>query len=338
MRGENSVDVTKERVGMKRARMRGWFRSSWPVSIVLLALGGLLAVGANAALAQSSDNTPDETEFEKQQRIYRSTGVEVPAGYSIDRSLADYARGLPTGFDRAVGALRAEHRWLDIGAGQGRAILDYFTADYDAANPAGRSARDGKARAVAISIEDRRTPAWYHTSSSLPANQIQYLFGRRFGEYEPDALGKFRVITDLLGGFSYTDGLSEFLQKVLGLLEVEGSFFTLLQDVHSENGGNRPFYAGSRFLTEIENSVGSEVKICTWLRRISCVEVSCEYRQDWRPPVEGYHIKKVCENVAVPALDRTHFAAGTPPERRFKLLGPSSTPGGATSMQTDKPR
>lgn len=285
----------------------------------LLILLGLQIGWLDATLAQSPASPPYDSEFLKQQSIYQSVGAEVPSGYSIDRSLADYTRGLSSEFDRAVAMLRPNDRWLDIGAGQGQAILDYYSSSYDATHPEGRESRGSKAQSVAISIEDRRTPVWYHTASSLQSNQIQYLFGRRFGEYSPEALGKFRVISDLLGGFSYTDGLSEFMEKVIQLLELNGSFFTLLQDVHSDVGANRPFYPDSRFLTEIENADGSEFKVCSWLKRITCVEVSCEFRRDWKPPVEGYQIKKVCENVTVPALQRTHFTAGTPPERRFKL-------------------
>jgi len=31
-------------------------------------------------------------------------------------------------------------------------------------------------------------------------------------------------------------------------------------------------------------------------------------------------IKKLCEQTAVPALEATHFIAGTPPARQFRLL------------------
>jgi len=51
--------------------------------------------------------------------------------------------------------------------------------DYDLAHPEGQERRGGKAHAVAMSIEDRRTPLWQQNAAGLGANQIQYLFNRR---------------------------------------------------------------------------------------------------------------------------------------------------------------
>jgi hypothetical protein len=141
-------------------------------------------------------------------------------------------------------------------------------------------------------------------------------------EYSPEELGQFQLITDFLGAFSYTRYLSVFMGKALGTLTVNGNFYTLLQDVRSENGANRPFYSGSPFLTEIVKSDGSEMKVCSWLKSISCVEVTCELKPDSSPPAELYRIRKVCDGVTVPQLELIHFAAGTPPERRFQLKNP----------------
>jgi len=120
-----------------------------------------------------------------------------------------------------------------------------------------------------------------------------------------EELGRFQVITDVLGGFSYTGNLSRFVEKVLGFLELNGSFYTLLQDVHTEDGTNKPYYAGSPFLTEIANAGRSEVKVCSWLKSITCVEVACEPKVELKPPVEVYRIRKVCDDVNVPALVRS---------------------------------
>jgi len=258
-------------------------------------------------------------ELSKQEGIYHSRGVQVPEGYTIDRSLLSYTLNLSSEFDRALANLGPKDRWLDIGAGTGRAILDYYTTRYDVMHVEGRERRGNKAQAVAISIEDRRTPLWQENAASLGANQIQYFFGRRLREYSLEELGRFQVITDVLGGFSYTEDLSLFMEKVLGFLELNGSFHTLLQDVHSEDGTNKPHYAGSPYLTEIANADGSEVKVCSWLKSITCVEVACEPKLEWTPPVEVYGIRKVCAGVKVPALVPTHFEAGTPPERGFQL-------------------
>jgi hypothetical protein len=109
------------------------------------------------------------------------------------------------------------------------------------------------------------------------------------------------------------------MEQVLAALEVNGSFFTVLADVSSQGGGNQPYYEGSPYLTAIAAADGSDVKVCSWLKSINCVQVTCEFRPKWQPPLEAFHVRKVCDDVSVPALATVHFEAGTPPERGFKL-------------------
>jgi len=182
-----------------------------------------------------------------------------------------------------------------------------------------RERPEKRAQAIALSIEDRRTNHWHQTAASLEKNQIQYFFGKRLRQYSLEELGKFQLITDILGGFSYTENLSQFMEKALALLEVGGSFYTMLQDVQAEHGANRPYYPGSPFLTEIVSAGGAKIKTCAWLKRISCVEVTCEFKAKDTPPLEVYRIHKVCDGVTVPALLPVHFEMGTPPERRFQV-------------------
>ena len=287
--------------------------------IRLVALVILQTVCSETSHSQYPSSPQFRGETLKQESIYQSKGEAVPEGYVIDRSLLDYALALPSGFDRTLANLGPGDRWLDIGAGKGLAILDYYTPGYDLTHMEGRERRGKKAQAVAMSIEDRRTPLWQQSAASLGPSQIQYLFNRRLREYSLEELGQFQLITDVIGGFSYTRDLSIFMEKVLGFLELKGNFYTLLQDVHAEDGTNRPFYPGSPFLTEIANADGSELKVCSWLKSITCVEVTCELKTDWKPPIEAFRVHKVCNDVAVPALVPVHYEAGTPPERRFQL-------------------
>jgi hypothetical protein len=274
-------------------------------------------------LEKSYSGEPGNLQFNeersKQEQIYQSRGDQVPEGYVIDRSLLSYTDTLSSDFDRSLAKLGAKDRWLDIGAGRGQAILDYVTPTYDDVPLDGPVRLEPKAQAVAMSIEDRRTPLWHQTAASLGANQIQYLFDKRLREYTVAELGQFQIITDVIGGFSYTENLTLFMEKVLGFLRLNGSFYTVLQDVHAEVGTNRPFYAGAPYLTEIANADGSEVRVCSWLKSIACVDVTCELKMKWKPPIEVYHIHKVCDDVKVPALVPTHYEAGTPPERGFRL-------------------
>ena len=273
--------------------------------------------------ADESSTPIPANELTKQQKIYDSRGTERPEGYVINRSLLSYSITLPGDFARAIAQLDEGDRWLDIGAGEGRAILDYCTGSYDGTYYKGETKSGKKARAVAMSIEDRRTNQWHQTAANLDENQIRYLSGRTLSQYTGDELGKFRVISDVLGGFSYTDNLSRFTTSALALLEVGGSFYTVLQDVHAESADNKPHYEGSPYLTEIVDADGSELRACSWLKRIGCVQVSCEFKPNFTPPVEVYRVEKICNDVTVPPLTTVHYQAGTPPERRFVVTSPS---------------
>jgi len=286
--------------------------------ILLLAL----SLWSAAAFCQSNGSPIIDEERLKQEGIYHGRGEHRPEGYVIDRSLRAYGSILSRAFNRTLADLGGQDRWLDIGAGMGEALLDYYADRYDAAQAARHECRGGKARAVAISIEDRRTTRWHEITSSLAPQQVEYRSGKPMSQYSTAELGRFQLITDVIGGFSYTERLSAFMEKVLGLLTINGSFFTVLQDVQSEAGSNQPFYDGASYLTVINSTAGPDVRICSWLKSISCVEVACTLKADWRPPVESYHVRKVCNNVAVPELTMIHFEAGTPPERGFWLANP----------------
>ena len=156
----------------------------------------------------------------------KSTADGAPRSYTTNRGLSDYAEVLPTGFCDALGKLGSSDRWLDIGAGEGQAILDYYAPQGDAA-PEKCGGSGPKARAVAMSIEDRRTDRWQQQAASL-GDRMRYLAGKRLSQYSRDELGKFQIITDVYGGFTYTENLSRFLEKVLSLLEMGGAFYTVL--------------------------------------------------------------------------------------------------------------
>src|SRR5262249_2420473 len=162
----------------------------------------LVLLWAGPSWSQSPGGIAAE-EAAKQSAIYRSRGDDVPRGYVVGRSLSSYLYVLPSEFTGSLASLGPNGRWLDIGAGEGRAVMDYCTAKYDGTLLKGAGEADRrsgrKARAVAMSIEDRRTAQWHQTAAGLEANQMQYLFGRRLREYSAEELGRFQVITDVMG-------------------------------------------------------------------------------------------------------------------------------------------
>jgi len=276
------------------------------VGIVIVATLGLGVVWPQEPAEPRLDK-----EFTKQEKIYRSRGTEVPSGYVTNRGLSDYAELLPTGFCTALGRLGSSDRWLDIGAGAGQAILDYY-----APSGAKCAQSSSRARAVAMSIEERQTDKWREQAARLGDDRLRYLSGKRLRQYSGEELGKFQIITDVFGGFSYTENLSQFVEKVLSLLEVGGAFYTLIPGVHLENGKDK---LGILYLTELENAGGSPEKVCSWLKKISCTQVTCESKSDWKRPTEVINVRKVCTETSVPSMKLLEFEAGYPPGRRFQL-------------------
>ncbi len=290
----------------------GWRARLAELAVLILVMQ---ALSLPAGWSQESGQPEFDEEIEKQEQIYRKGGTEGRRSYTVDRGLAKYSESLPSGFCDALASLSSSDRWLDIGAGQGQAVLDYYAENAAAAGEkcGGSGAR---ARAVAISIEDRRTDRWKQREASLGEDRIRYLFGKRLRQYSPEELGKFQIVTDVYGGFTYTEDLSRFMEKVLGLLEVGGGFYTLATGVHLENGKDKP---GSLYLTELEDAFGRRVKVCSWLQKISCAQVACESQSDWDRPTELIAVRKVCSGTSVPRTKLVEFEAGYPPGRRFQL-------------------
>jgi len=252
-----------------------------------------------------------DEEFTKQEKIYRRQGAR---SYTANRGLSSYAEVLPSGFCGALGQLGSSDRWLDIGAGEGQALLDYYAAQGDAA-----SAKCGgsgpRARALAISIEDRRTDKWKQQAASV-GDRLRYLSGKRLRQYSMEELGKFQLITDVYGGFTYTENLSRFVEKVLSLLEIGGAFYTVLPSVHLEDGTDK---LGAWYKTELVDAASRPVKVCSWLKQTPCAKITCESKPNWDEPTQLIKIDKICSGIAVPPTNVVEYTAGTPPSRRFQL-------------------
>jgi hypothetical protein len=167
-----------------------------------------------------------------------------------------------------------------------------------------------------MSIEDRRTDKWQEQAASLGDGRLRYLSGKRLRHYSREELGKFQIITDVYGGFSYTEDLSQFLEKVLSLLEIGGAVYTVLPAVHLEDGTDK---LGTWYKTELVDAASRPVKVSSWLKQTTCTKVTCESKTDWDEPTQLIKIRKVCGGVSVPRTNLVEYMAGAPPSRRFQL-------------------
>jgi len=298
-------------MGSVMLSVNGWMTVVTSVAFLMI----LRAPYPAAGWAQEPAQSRIEEETAKQKKIYQSRGADVPDGYVTNRGLSDYAGFLPSDFCDTLSRLGTSDRWLDIGAGAGQAILDYY-APPDPAAPAEKCARPGGlASAVAMSIEDRRTDAWHQLAASL-GERIRYLTGKSLRHYSLEELGNFQLVTDVYGGFSYTEDLSRFMEKVLSVLQVGGTFYTILQYVHLQTAKASPT---TGYQTELVDAAGRDEKVCSWLKKTTCVQVTCESKSAWDPPTEQISIRKVCSDASVPQMKLLKFEAGNPPNRRFQL-------------------
>ena len=292
----------------------GWQAAGAHLAVLIVILYRRL--GCGLAGHRKPFNRGSTRRFLKQEKIYHSRGTDGRRSYTTDRGLSRYAELLPSGFCDALRKLGSSDRWLDIGAAKGRpswTTTHRKTPQRRLKSAAGPAPR---ARTVAISIEDRRTDNWKQQAARLGDDRIRYLFGKRLRQYSPEELGKFQIITDVYGGFTYTEDLSQFVDKVLRLLEVGGSFYTLATGVHLEDGKDK---LGTLYLTELEDAFGRAVKVCSWLKKISCVQVTCESKSELKRPTELIKIRKVCSDTSVPRMKLVEFEAGYPPGRCFQL-------------------
>src|SRR5215510_612900 len=138
---------------------KGWNIAAARAAVVIVIV--VQPLGLGAGWTQELPQPRTDEEIAKQEKIYSSRGAEIPRGYVTGRGLSDYAELLPAGFCDALSKLGKSDRWLDIGAGAGQAILDFYADAADAPSARKCAAAGDKARAVAMSIEDRRTDAWH---------------------------------------------------------------------------------------------------------------------------------------------------------------------------------
>ena len=112
-----------------KSSVKGWKAAAARLAVLIVIV--VQALGLELSGHRNPLEPRLDEEIAKQEKIYRSRGADVPAGYVTSRGLSDYAELLPSGFCDALGRLGSSDRWLDIGAGAGQAILDYYAPEDD---------------------------------------------------------------------------------------------------------------------------------------------------------------------------------------------------------------
>lgn len=159
-------------------------------------------------------------EHEQLERITEKRMVENE--FRVNSNLTLYKETFGGGFSEALGKLHEGSRWLDGGAGEANAMIEYLESG-------------GKGRCLAVGYKvpvqaEKRVEEATHKFSG----RFQYVQGKYFGEMEDMELGGrgFALISDLNGVLYYTKTLVEDMKRYLDLLDVGGVF--VFTNVHIE--------------------------------------------------------------------------------------------------------
>src|SRR3990172_1802016 len=108
-----------------KSSVQGWQSAAARLAVLIIIVQ---ALGLRAGWSQETVQPRIDEEFAKQEKVYHRRGAGT---YTANRGLSSYAEVLPTSFCDALGRLGNSDRWLDIGAGEGHAILDYYAPQDD---------------------------------------------------------------------------------------------------------------------------------------------------------------------------------------------------------------
>lgn len=212
------------------------------------------------------------------------------------RGLRDYQILLGEEFSKELATLGRKATWIDMGAGFGRAQIEYAQSRLGRATLF-QSLFQGKARTIAVGYTDpteilARWPML--RGLGVPPGSFKRLTGRYLEEIADAELGKADLITDVYGIFAYTEDLSGTLARYLNLLKRDGSIY-----VHSVEPR-----------TTIRSADGnSQYSMIRWLYNIKGLEIEVL-------PL-SFRIRKTQDHVEVPKLKLIDGMADRPARRIF---------------------
>jgi len=144
------------------------------------------------------------------------TGLEIleTNDFRVSSGLAAYRKAFGAPFAKALGQMGDRSRWLDGGAGEAKAMIEYLEGG-------------GKGQCTAVGFE---IPSTARTAVADATSEFEgrffYASGKLFGKMDKRDLhggeGDFDLITDLNGVLYYTESLAEDLEKYLLLLKPNG--------------------------------------------------------------------------------------------------------------------
>ncbi|MCM2277785.1 MAG: hypothetical protein NDJ89_06885 [Oligoflexia bacterium] len=259
------------------------------LQIAVLFLGAHLGAGLPVETARGESGTHSSPCAE----AYRDVAEN---NFRVGRNLESYLGLFSPEFEQEIRRLGPQHHWVDLGAGEGLAVEDYLThfIKYSAAGPD----EQGKARATAISYIVTRQDFTRHEKARL-------LKGRFFEDIPNEEIGKFDLATDLFGIAAYTPKLDVYLDKVLRLLNEDGSLFIAV--------GNPGLGGASLLKNEFHTSDGKTLNFVEWFKTIAGIEV-IEHKNSMQIRIKDRLLIKV-PRLILQSTDRAR-----PPLRVFREI------------------
>jgi hypothetical protein len=151
----------------------------------------------------------------------------------------EYVNAFGNSFVEKLRSLGAGDRWLDGGAGEAKAMIEYLEGG-------------GQARCTATGYEIPKGASQSIEEASRKLH-FNYISGKFFSEIstaelELDKFGRFKLITDLNGVLYYTKTLVEDLRRYLEILDINGKLFftsitaTITAENATKESANLPWF------------------------------------------------------------------------------------------------
>lgn len=216
--------------------------------------------------------------------------------YYVSRGLSAYTLVFGHKFMHDLIKLKEGELWIDMGAGEARAQVEYLNASSDGSSDALRAER---ANTLAVSF--RRPELTREMRKKLKdlkhPELFQYLDGRLFEQIPIEEFGRADLITDLYGVVSYTAFLSETLNRYFKILKPNGVLHLFIEPD----------------TTTIQVSPDHEVmNLLDWLSTLPGIVVN-------KTGPDSVRIYKLHDDVTLPELGLVDFTDDIPPRRLFRV-------------------
>jgi SAM-dependent methyltransferase len=197
--------------------------------------------------------------------------------FQVGRDLKAYEEAFGSPFSTALAGMRDTSRWLDGGAGEAKAMIEYLDCG-------------GKGQCIAVGYEiPGQAVAAVSKASEKYKNRFFYSSGKYFAAMSNSdlhaGLKEFDLITDFNGVLYYTETLVEDLTRYLNLLRVGG--ILVFVEVHVEINMEKAVSRTGRPVPDIAR----------WANNISGVVLRYHLKGSF------IEMRRVAEEIVVPNLE-----------------------------------